>query len=163
MAQGQPVYLTRDLPGVGQRYSLDAEGPLIRVNPKASPGPGPSGGQPMGAISLLDASLEPLPSHDRAARINLHWTAQQPIMGELKVSARLLNAAGETVVAEDAVPVHFTYPTTAWVPGEIVDDSYDLRLPGSEPAGPYSGLVILYRAADGGEVGRATLGPVAIR
>ena len=30
------------------------------------------------------------------------------------------------MVAEDAVPVHFTYPPALWVPGELVDDSYDL-------------------------------------
>jgi len=50
--------------------------------------------------------------------------------------------------------VHFTYPTTAWVVGEPVRDSYDLALPPSAPAGPYRVLLIWYRAADGGEVGR---------
>jgi hypothetical protein len=85
-----------------------------------------------------------------------------PVAEELKVSVRLIDAAGDVVVAEDAAPVHFTYPTTAWVAGETVDDSYDLRLPGSAAAGPYSALVILYRAADGAEVGRTILGPVEI-
>ncbi len=117
LASGQPAYLTRDLPGIGAQYSLDAAGPLIRVSAKAKPGPAPSGGQPLGPLTLLDASLQPLPSHGRTARVALKWTAPQAVTDELKVSARLVNAAGEVVAAEDAVPVHFTYPTTAWVPG----------------------------------------------
>ena len=92
----------------------------------------------------------------------LRWTAAQPVGEDLKVSVRLLDEAGEVVVSEDAVPVHFTYPTTAWVAGEIVDDSYDLRLPAAAPAGPYSALVILYRAADGAEAGRTIVGPVTL-
>jgi hypothetical protein len=167
MSKGQPVYLTRDLPGVGQRYSLDAAGPLVQVSVKATPGATPEGGKRMGSqpgatVILLDASIRPLPSNDRAARIALRWTAPEPVTEELKVSARLVNAAGETVVAEDAAPVHFTYPTTLWVAGETVDDSYDLLLPDSAAPGPYSALVILYRAADGAEIGRTTLGPLAI-
>jgi hypothetical protein len=81
---------------------------------------------------------------------------------ELKVSARLLDAWGEVAAAVDGVPVHFTYPTTAWVPGETVDDCYDLYLEGGKSPGEYGGLVILYRAADGSEVGRATLPPVRL-
>jgi hypothetical protein len=105
----------------------------------------------MGPLTLLDASLQPLLSHNRAARIALKWTAPEAVTEELKISARLLDGAGEVVAAQDAVPVHFTYSATAWVPGETVDDSYDLTLPASAPPGQYSALIILYRAADGGE------------
>ncbi|MGE5603480.1 MAG: DUF2723 domain-containing protein [Nitrososphaerales archaeon] len=163
LRQGQPVYLTRDLQGVSQRYSLDAAGPLIRVSPKAQPGPPPAGGQALGDLVLLDASLRPLPAHDPAARVTLRWTAPQPVAEELKVSARLLNGAGEVVAKEDATPVHFVYPTTAWVPGEEVEDNYDLQLPAGAAPGEHSALVILYRAADGSEVGRTTLGPALLQ
>ena len=61
------------------------------------------------------------------------------------------------------MPVHFTYPTTAWTPGELVRDSYDLALPPNAPAGLYTILLILYRASDGGEVGRVQLPPVDVR
>ena len=37
LAQGEPVYLTRDLPGASGQYSLDAAGPLILVSAKAQP------------------------------------------------------------------------------------------------------------------------------
>ncbi|MEJ5198174.1 MAG: hypothetical protein WHX53_04560, partial [Anaerolineae bacterium] len=51
------------------------------------------------------------------------------------------------------VPVHFAYPTTAWVVGEEVRDCYDLPIPATA-GGPYRVLLIWYRATDGGEVGR---------
>jgi hypothetical protein len=162
LARGEPVYLTRDLPGVGQRYSLDAVGPLIQVSPKAPAAASTTAGQELGPLTLLEATLESLPGHGRAARIALLWTAREPVTEDLKVSARLLNEGGEVVVAQDAAPVHFTYPTTAWIPGETVSDVYDLRLPAGAPAGNYRALVILYRAANGSEVGRATLGPMGL-
>ena len=73
------------------------------------------------------------------------------------MSARLVNGAGDIVSAVDTVPVHFTYPTTAWVPGEMVEDVIDLTLRPEDSACTYEALIILYRAADASEVGRVTL------
>ena len=158
LSRGGPVYLTRELPGAAQRYSLDAAGPLVRVSPKAAPSAAPDGGQPMGAgVVLLRGEVQAGRPTARAARVSLAWTATQPAAEELKVSARLVNPAGEIVAAADVVPVHFAYPTTAWVPGETVEDAIDLALADGDPACGYEALVILYRAADAGEVGRVTL------
>jgi len=163
LAAGETVYITRDLPGIGQRYSLDAAGPLIRVSPKAQPTAAPSGGQTLGlGVTLLDAQVAALRGHERGARVALTWTVAGPLGEELKVSARLLNAAGEVAASEDAAPVRFTYPTTAWVAGETVDDALDVRLKPGAGAGPYTPLIILYRATDGSEVGRATLAPIIL-
>ena len=119
LAAGKPVYLTRDLPGAAGRYSLDAAGPLIAVSPKATPAPSPAG-QPVGAdVVLVEARTEVRHPHaGPVVRLALTWAAAQPISEELKVSARLVDAAGNVLVADDRVPVNFTYPTTAWVPGE---------------------------------------------
>jgi hypothetical protein len=162
VAAGEPAYLTRDLPGIAQRYSLDAAGPLIRVSPKAQPAAAPEDGQAMGPLSLLDAQAAPLGGHARGARFALKWTAAAPVGEELKISARLLDAAGQVVASEDAGPVRFTYPTTAWVAGETVEDALDVPLPPGAPSGAYTPLVILYRAADGSEVGRASLEPITL-
>jgi hypothetical protein len=162
LAKGEPVYLTRDLPGIAERYSLDAVGPLIQVSPKALPALAAPGGQPVGSLTLLAASLTQLPTHSRTVRVAATWATAQRVPEELKISARLLNAAGEVVVAEDTIPVHFTYPTTLWVAGETVEDSYDLALPASAAGGHYSAQLIVYRAADGSEVGRITLGPLGL-
>ena len=90
-----------------------------------------------------------------SVRVRPVWAATEPIGEELKISARLLDAAGQQIAADDRVPVHFTYPTTAWTPGETVEDLYDLKLPDGAPPGPYRVLLILYRASDTSEVGRA--------
>ena len=158
LATGQPVYLTRDLPGAATRYSLDAAGPLIAVSPKAKPAPPPTG-QVLGAgVLLTDARHEIRQTHaGSVVRLALTWAATEPIREELKVSARLLYAACQVIATEDRAPVHFTYPTTAWVPGETVRDVYDLRLPSRASPGSYTLLLILYRAADGSEVGRVQL------
>ena len=164
LAAGKPVYLTRDLPGAAVRYSLDAAGPLIAVSPKASSAPAPTG-QPIGAgVVLADARTEVRHPHaGPVVRLNLTWTATEPIREELKISARLLDASGNIIAQDDRVPVHFTYPTTAWVPGERVEDVYDLALPPGAPSGPYGVRVILYRAADGSEVGSLDLPTVEIQ
>jgi hypothetical protein len=79
------------------------------------------------------------------------------------VSARLLNQTSELAAMVDAVPVHFAYPTTAWRPGEIISDVYDLDLPIDTPPGQYTPLLIWYDPAqNAAEVGRIELGPVVI-
>ncbi len=158
LAAGRPVYLTRDLPGAAARYSLDAAGPLIAVSPKAAPAAAPAG-QPIGAGVILVAGQAEVRETraGRSVRVALTWSAAAPVQEELKVSARLVDAAGRVVSQEDGVPVHFTYPTTAWAPGESINDVYDLAVPPATSVETTRALVILYRAADGSEVGRAEL------
>jgi hypothetical protein len=156
--------LTRDLPGIAQRFSLDAAGPLIRVSAKAQPAAVPVGGHDMGlGVTLLDAQVTPLAGHERGARFTLAWAAAAAIGEDLKISARLLDAEGNLLASQDAAPVHFAYPTTAWVPGETVEDTLEARLPIGARAGQYTPLVILYRGSDGSEVGRATLPTLMLR
>ena len=79
------------------------------------------------------------------------------------MSARLLDGAGEPAAVVDAAPVHFAYPTTAWRPGEVISDVYDLRLPFDTSPGQYRPLIIWYDPArDGAEAGRIELAPVMI-
>jgi hypothetical protein len=160
LARGEPVYLTRDLPGAAARYSLDAAGPLIAVSPKATPGPAPDG-RPLGDGVLLAGSRTELRETHAGplVRLYLTWATTRRLTEELKVSARLLDSSGNVLVADDRVPVHFAYPTTAWAPGERVDDLYDLPIPANAPPGPFGLQIILYRAADGSEVGRLELPP----
>jgi hypothetical protein len=163
LARGEPVYLTRDLAGASARYSLDAAGPLIAVSPKATPGSAPDGQALGDGVVLVDAQTElRQPRAGPLVRLHLTWTATEPVTEELKVSARLLDRSGNVLVADDRVPVHFAYPTTAWVPGESVSDVYDLPIPAGAPPGAYDLLMILYRAPDGSEVGRLPLPPVTI-
>jgi hypothetical protein len=80
----------------------------------------------------------------------------------LKVSARLVDRQGQVVASTDAEPVSGAYPTTAWRPGEVVADAYEIPLPPGLPPGEYSPLVIIYEPASGTEHGRALLPPVRL-
>ena len=159
LAAGRPVFLTRELAAAPQRYSLSAQGPLIRVWPAGQASAATLAqtlDAPIGeALRLAGYELAPVPARGASwLRLQLAWQVQQPIAEELKVSARLLGPDGGVVAAQDAVPVHWAYPTTAWRAGETVLDAYDFALPPAVDAASLTPLVILYRASDGSEVGR---------
>jgi len=166
LAEGKAVYLTRELPGAPERWSLGAVGPLIQVHPQPRATPPQSlivVNQPVTPEILLlgyQLSRPPHTGHGPARlRLTLFWQAVAPITANLKVSARLLNSAGEVAAAVDAVPVHFAYPTPAWRPGEVVADVYDL----TTPPGSYTPLLIWYDPAqNAAEVGRIELKLVTI-
>ncbi len=171
LAEGKSVYLTRELAGAAQRWSLSAVGPLIQINPKpitTPPSMAYSLNQPLTAqITLLGYNLSRLP-HTGAGlaplRLTLFWQATATIPVDLKLSVRLLNPAGEIVAVVDAVPVHFAYPTTAWRAGEIVSDVYDLSLPMELPASQYTPLLIGYDPSQNAtEVGRIQLDAITIK
>lgn len=170
LAQGKTVYLTRELPGAAERWSLNAAGPLIRVDPEPVYDPPDFSFEvdraPLPEIKLLGYNLA-RPPHTgpgpAPVRLTLYWQALQPLSANLKVSARLLNQAGQAVAAVDAGPVHFAYPTSAWRPGEIVADGYDLHLPSELASGSYTPLVIWYDPAqNAAELGRLELAPLVI-
>ena len=75
----------------------------------------------------------------------------------------MLNPAGEPVAVVDSAPVHFAYPTSAWRPGEVISDVYDLALPLNLPPGAYTPLLIWYDPAqNAAEIGRIELAPLTI-
>ncbi len=165
--QGYAVYLTRELAGAPERWSLGAVGPLVHVLPQPE-FIAPETSTTLNAslipeITLHGYSITRPPSHQPLPplRVNLMWHALARMPDDLKVSARLLAPDGQPVAQADAVPVHFTYPTTAWRPGEFVSDVYDLSLPRTLPEGQYVPLIILYDPAQGvAEAGRLALPPV---
>jgi hypothetical protein len=170
LSAGKSVYLTRELPGAAGRWSLNAVGPLIQVNPEPLHTP-PNMAIPVNQaiipeITLLGYSPARVPHTGRGAaplRLTLVWQANAPTPADLKVSVRLLNPAGETQAVVDAAPVHFAYPTTAWRAGEIIPDVYDLNLPADIPPGLYTPLLIWYDPAqNAAEVGRIELAPLFI-
>ncbi|MFQ5614055.1 MAG: DUF2723 domain-containing protein, partial [Anaerolineae bacterium] len=162
LAGGKTVFLTRPLPGAAERWSLSALGPLVQVRaqPLAAPPEGITlvGAQLTPEIRLAGYAVSHPATHGAIppVRLTLYWQALQPVSADLKVSARLQNEAGTTIAAGDAVPVHFAYPTTAWRPGEVVADVYDLEIPPKARAVEVvTPLIILYEPArSAAEVGR---------
>jgi hypothetical protein len=159
LAAGRVVYLTRELPGLAERYSLSAAGPLVRVWPAgtaATPPLAEALDLPFGdALRLVGFESSQVPATGaRWLRLHAAFRVAAPVGEELKVSARLLGPDGSVVASMDVVPVHWAYPTTAWRAGETVLDAYDFALPLDVDSAALTPLLILYRAADGAEVGR---------
>ena len=159
LAAGRPVFVTRELPGLAERYSLSAAGPLVRVWPAGTAAAPPLAGTPdvaLGdALRLEGFQLSQIPAQgSRWLRLSAAFRVIDAVGEDLKVSARLLGPDGAVVASTDAVPVHWAYPTTAWRAGEAVLDVYDFALPENVDTAALTPLLILYRAADGTEVGR---------
>ena len=158
-AAGKPVFVTREMPGLAERYSLTSEGPLVRVWPAGQAAPADLPHQvaiPFGdALRLVGWDIAPLPARGADwLRLQAAWQVEAAVEEELKVSARLLGPDGSVVASQDATPVHWAYPSMAWRRGETVLDAYDFALPAGAAAQDLTPLLILYRAADGTEVGR---------
>lgn len=157
LAAGRRPFLTRPLPGAAERWSLGALGPLIEV--RAAPLTAPPAAlwprrDDAGAgVRLVGWSLSPLPGHGPPRqRLTVAWQPTISLGASLKVSPRLVLPDGTELQGDDAVPVRFAYPTTAWRPGEVILDTYELP---TVSGAAYR--LILYREEDGREIGRVEL------
>ncbi len=157
--QGETVYITRPLNHVGEYYALDAVGPLIHVHSR----PEDDRPLPSHALRQIFTPAIVLAGYDKVVRtthrgpivrVTLYWDVVARPRDNYKVSARLVDSNGQVLRAVDDVPVHNTYPTQQWTPGERVVDVYDIPQPDTRAQNV---LIILYRAQDGREVGRITL------
>ncbi|MCB0172057.1 MAG: hypothetical protein KDJ97_16025, partial [Anaerolineae bacterium] len=161
---------TRELAGLADRYSLSAVGPLIQVHSQpmtslpSQPHQFNQAVTPEITLLSYDVTRTPHTGPGPApVRLTLSWGVDAPITAGLKVSARLLDAAGQVVAVTDAVPVHFAYPTNSWQPGEIITDVYDLTLPPDTPPGRYRPLIIWYDPnQNAAEIGRVELEEIMV-
>ena len=60
-----------------------------------------------------------------------------------------MDADGNLVAQDDAVPVNWTYPTTQWQAGEYIRDEHVLSLAEATPRGDYTIFVGMYDAETG--------------
>jgi hypothetical protein len=82
-------------------------------------------------------------------RLDLDWRADRRIGEDYKVFVHLFDpATGVPVAQSDAMPRNWTYPTSFWVPGEVVRDEVHISLHGV-PAGRYGLAVGVYHPASG--------------
>jgi hypothetical protein len=100
-----------------------------------------------GAMDLLSASLDPagpFKSGDKLS-VRLRWRGAAAMPSAYKVFVHVLDPSGQSVVAQrDAEPLSGSAPTTGWVVGEVLEDSYELVLPNSLSPGEYPVEVGVY-------------------
>jgi hypothetical protein len=167
---GQPVYVTREVAGIEDLYSFGAQGPLVRVWPRGEA----QAGQPAHALEeeMADGALR-LIGYDAtileqaggpALALALYWLPEQPLVGNYKLSLRvldeagapLLDPAGEAIVA-DRFPLRQVAPTRSWLVGETIRDEQIVNLTQDWARQAATLLVIVYDADSIAEVGRWTL------
>jgi len=85
-----------------------------------------------------------------ALALTLFWQADEQPQTDYQVFVHVLDADGKMLAQADGPPVGGIYPTSAWLPGQIISDTHRIVLPeGSMPEGsrPASLEVGLYDLA----------------
>lgn len=84
-----------------------------------------------------------------AMTVTLYWQAKQPITTSYKVSVQILSPDLRITAQDDSIPAHWMYPTTAWLPGEIITDEHILTITPDAKPGKYTLIVVLYHELTG--------------
>jgi hypothetical protein len=103
-----------------------------------------------GSIQLLGYDQDkPGYKPGSSARITVYWRGAEPMAASYTGFVHLLDSGRHVVSQMDTVPDRGMLPTTAWLPGEIVQDAYDLPLKPDLPPGTYQIEVGFYRPDTG--------------
>jgi len=82
-------------------------------------------------------------------QLTLYWRASAEMDTDFTVFTHLLGHDDRIIAQKDNQPVNGSYPTTLWLPGEIVTDPYDISLPADLPPGDYPVEIGFYIADNG--------------
>ncbi|MBI2911720.1 MAG: hypothetical protein HYY05_06225, partial [Chloroflexi bacterium] len=117
--------------GAARRDALMAE--PIRVLPVRPPAPPVHALEPParfgGALDLLGYDLPISVAGGGVLDLRLLWRAAQPVATDYTLFVHVLDAGGQLLVQEDGFPAGGLYPTSAWRPGEVVEDRRRVALP----------------------------------
>lgn len=101
-----------------------------------------------GEIELLGYNREQISA--REIRLDLAWRAQQDVNRDYTVFVHLLNSDGSCCLWQrDRMPREGEHPTSRWLSGEVVLDTYIIELDEGVAAGEYPLEVGLYIAENG--------------
>ncbi len=96
------------------------------------------------AIALVGYDAPERLAPGETLRLALYWHVQAVVEENLKVFVHLFDPAGTLVAQTDGVPVDWSYPTTAWQPGEYIRDVHVIPLAGELPRGDYQVVAGMY-------------------
>jgi len=106
---------------------------------------------------------------ENSLQVILYWQAKEVMEQSYTVFVHLLDTSDRIISQRDSIPLGGEWPTTAWPPGQIVADGYNLPLPAGLPPGEYRLAVGMYHPATGQRLpvsgngeDRVILGPVTI-
>jgi hypothetical protein len=101
------------------------------------------------AARLLGYGLEPREPHvGEVVALSYYWQALRPPTEDLTVFVHFVRG-GRIGLEQDHGPLHGRYPTSQWKEGELVRESYRVRLPETLPPGEYDVWIGLWNAETG--------------
>lgn len=171
MEQNVPLYLTQEITGIESTYSFSGEGPLVRVWPRGQV-PRIEPRRPLNNLFASDTLLLEGADIDILAeaagptlRVVLYWRPTSQLTQQLKISLRILDAAGNdlqwsdgSLVRADRFPLRQVAMTSDWLPNEQIRDVHYLSLPPAQQhldsPQTYRLLMIVYDALSVEEQGR---------
>jgi hypothetical protein len=109
---------------------------------------GNTAGLERGPAAIPLAAHGPLQAGE-VMQLDMTWQALRPFTEDWKVFVHLADPNGQLLAQFDGQPREGTYPTSHWIPGELVKDSYPLLMPAAAPPGPYRVFVGLYNEVTG--------------
>jgi hypothetical protein len=102
------------------------------------------------SVTLLGYNIEPEEAQaGENLRLTLYWECLGPMSTSYTVFVHLLDEKGTIQGQRDSAPGGGALPTTSWVEGEIITDSYEISVDPDAPSGNYTVVAGLYDAATG--------------
>lgn len=95
-------------------------------------------------VSLDTWQLDGKVSPGTTLRLTLNWRAEHRMVLAYTAFVHVVDSAGRIVAQNDGQPAGNKFPTSAWLPGEMVNDQVAVTLPKTLPPGPYHIQVGLY-------------------
>jgi len=88
-------------------------------------------------VQLVRATIPDRGVSGETLPVTLVWQADRPTAGNWKVFVHLVDDQGAPIAQGDAYPLGGTALTTTWQPGEVLVDTYPIRLPADLSPGTY--------------------------
>ncbi len=101
------------------------------------------------AIRLQGYRLERVVGPGDVMGLTLYWEALAPMATDYSVFVHLADANEEIWGQHDGQPVLGAWPTSDWLPGEIVIDQHLLEIDPAAPAGEYRLMIGMYDSSTG--------------
>ncbi len=98
-------------------------------------------------IELLGYDLEIRGLEMGDFELTLYWRAKTAVENDYTVFVHLVGQEGKLWGQSDSVPMQGMYPTSAWLPGQLVEDRHVIQVDPAAPSGSYQVLVGLYDPA----------------
>lgn len=112
--------------------------PAFRISGEAAPTPENALSFQVGdSFRLIGYSLSGSTEPGGELAVTLFWQSRQATDTDYQVFVHLVDGQGQVWAQGDSAPRTGSYPTSFWLPGEIIEDTHRISLPPELPSGDY--------------------------